>query len=61
MFNLFIGVVLWFVFFVVIEYLGELELVVINVICSIFILFFVIVNLLVVIIGLLVSNLLGVG
>lgn len=59
MFHSFISVVPWFLFFVAIEHLGELQLAVANIIRSISTLFFVIVNSFAATTGSLVSNLIG--
>ena len=56
---LFIGVAPWFLFFVAIEHLGELQLAVANILRSISTLFFVIVNSFAATTGSLVSNLIG--
>ena len=57
--SLFIGVAPWFLFFVAIEHLGELQLAVANILRSISTLFFVIVNSFAATTGSLVSNLIG--
>ena len=59
MFHSFIGVAPWFLFFVAIEHLGELQLAVANILRSISTLFFVIVNSFAATTGSLVSNLIG--
>lgn len=59
MFHSFISVAPWFLFFVAIEHLGELQLAVANIIRSISTLFFVIVNSFAATTGSLVSNLIG--
>ena len=59
MFHSFISVAPWFLFFVAIEHLGELQLAVANILRSISTLFFVIVNSLAATTGSLVSNLIG--
>lgn len=59
MFHSFINVAPWFLFFVAIEHLGELQLAVANIIRSISTLFFVIVNSFAATTGSLVSNLIG--
>jgi len=57
----FVSVAPWFLFFVVIEHLGERELAIANIIRSISTLFFVVVNSLATTTGSLVSNLIGAG
>ena len=57
--HVFIGVAPWFLFFVAIEHLGELQLAVANILRSISTLFFVIVNSFAATTGSLVSNLIG--
>ena len=59
MFHSFISVAPWFLFFVAIEHLGELQLAVANILRSISTLFFVIVNSFAATTGSLVSNLIG--
>ena len=61
MLHAFISVVPWFLFFVVIEHLGQTELAISNIIRSVSTLFFVIVNSFASTTGSLVSNLIGAG
>ena len=59
MFHSFISVAPWFLFFVAIEHLGELQLAVANILRSISTMFFVIVNSFAATTGSLISNLIG--
>ena len=61
MFQFFMSVAIWFLFFVAIERLGETELAVSNIVRSVSALFSVIVNALAGVTGSLVSNLIGAG